>query len=228
MASIELIKAVAATAELCGAKLSEAAADMLVQDLSAYPERAVMVALNRVRKSGKRFSLGLIIEEIDQNDGRPGADTAWAMLPRDESQTVVWTNEMQQAWGVASPLMDMGDKFGARRAFCEAYDRIVEQARENGVAPRWEASLGLDPHGRESALREAVRKGYLLESSLPTLLPAPDMTRSPIAAIAFGAANTPLLEHDGGGTETSRERALEMLARLREAIKPRPEPDQQG
>lgn len=216
MASRELIQAIAATAELCGAKLSEAAAMMLVSDLSEYPEHQVLAALVKVRKTGKRFSLGAVIDEIDQNDGRPGADAAWAMLPFDENQTVVWTNEMRTAWGLASPLWEMGDKFGARRAFVEAYGKEAEKAREQGATLFWEVSLGLDPLGREAPLRAAVERGLLPSSQLPNLLPAPDMTQSPIAAIAYGGAATPLLECDS--TPTSREKAMEMLARLKEAI----------
>lgn len=220
MASRELIQAIAATAELCGAKLSEAAAMMLVQDLSEYPEQQVLVALTRVRKSGKRFSLGAVIEEIDQNDGRPGPDAAWAMLPRDESQTVVWTPEMQEAWGIAAPLVEIGDKFGARRAFCEAYERIVERNRESGVTARWEVSLGQDPRGREAPLRAAVEKGYLLESHLPALLPAPDMTRSPIAGLlANGAIKTPLLEGEAAPKETTPEQARANIERLQAELR---------
>lgn len=214
MASRELIQAIAATAELCGAKLSEAAAMMLVQDLAQYPEGHVLQALSRVRKSGKRFSVGLVIEEIDQNDGRPGADAAWAMLPRSENQTVVWTQEMQAAWGVAAPLMEDGDRFGARRAFVEEYERLVDKAREAGLSPRWEASLGLDPNGREAAIRDAAQKGLLPARHMPNLLPAPDMTKSPIAAIAFGAAK-PMLEHD---KPMDREKAIAALQRLRDEL----------
>lgn len=216
MATRELIQAIAATAELCGAKLSEAAAMMLVNDLSEYPEHQVLAALVRVRKTGKRFSLGAVIEAIDQNDGRPGADEAWAMLPFDEDTTVVWTSEMRKAWGFAAPLWDMGDKFGARRAFVEAYEKEAEKAREQRATLFWEVSLGLDPNGREAPLRAAVERGLIPSDRLPALLPAPDMTKSPIAALAFNGAATPLLEHDG--TPTSREKAMEMLARLKEAI----------
>lgn len=190
---------------------------MLVADLSAYPEQHVLSALELVRKSGKRFSLGAIIAEIDQNDGRPGADAAWAMLPFNENQTVVWTIEMQRAWGVASSLVEMGDKFGARRAFVETYEQLVDRARADGIAPRWEASLGLDPHGREAPLRAAVERGLLPSAHLPALLPAPDMTKSPIAALAFNATAAPLLEHDTTA-ETSREAALVNLAQIRAVI----------
>ena len=63
MASLDLIKAIAATAELCGAKLSEAAAEMLLLDLSAYPEAEVMAALARVRRSGKRLAGGAEVQQ---------------------------------------------------------------------------------------------------------------------------------------------------------------------
>jgi hypothetical protein len=218
MASKELIQAIAATAELCGAKISETAAMMLVHDLAAYPEPQVFAALSKVRKTGKRFSLGSLVDAINQNDGRPGGDEAWAMLPFDENTTVVWTDEMRRAWAIASPLLEMGDKFGARRAFVEAYEKEVEKAREAGATLRWEVSLGLDPRGREAPLRAAVERGQLGMDQLPVLLPAPDMTQSPIAQIAFAATATPLLEGDGVGKPTSNEVARETLRKLKEAM----------
>lgn len=210
MSSAELIQAIAATAELCGAALSEAAAKMLVRDLSEYPEEAVLRALTKVRRSGKRFSLGAIIEEIDAQDGRPGAAAAWAMIPRGESETVVWTEEMAKAWGVAAPLLDAGDKFGASRAFAEEYERLCEQARERGDPVRWTVSMGSDPHGREAAIRDAVEKGRLPASSLG-MLPPPESGNSLLLAMS-GQANTPRLE---GGAPVDREKALRMLKQLR-------------
>lgn len=209
MATRELIQAIAVTAELCGAKLSEAAASALIADLSSYPEKNVIAALSRVRRSGKRFSLGVVIEEIEQTDGRPGADAAYAMLPMNENQTVVWTTEMQEAWGIAAPLLEEGDKFSARRAFVEEYERIVERNRAQGIPPRWEASLGLDPRGRETVVRQAVEKGLLTAQQVTTLLPAPDLTKSPLAAIAFSGASK--ME----GEPVDREKAREILAKLR-------------
>ncbi|HJV52762.1 MAG TPA: hypothetical protein VJ652_14945 [Noviherbaspirillum sp.] len=214
MATAELIQAIAATAELCGAKLSEAAARMLVRDLSAYPEQRVMAALTKVRKSGKRFSLGVIIEEIEQGDGRPGPDAAWAMLPRSEDDTCVWTPEMQTAWGIARPLLEDGDKFGARRAFVEEYERRVDEARENGIPVRWEVSLGQDQNGREAVVRDAVTRGLIPASQMQTLLPSPDMTQSPIAQIAFGSAKQ--IGHES--TPADREKVAEMLRKLKQEL----------
>ncbi len=53
------------------------------------------------------------------------------MLPYDESTSVVWTDEMCQAWGVAAPLLEDGDKVGARMAFKESYARLIEEARQH-------------------------------------------------------------------------------------------------
>lgn len=213
MASLDLIKAIAATAELCGANLSEAAAEMLLADLSAYPEQAVMAALARVRRSGKRFSLGAIIENIETQDGRPGAAAAWAMLPRSESQSVVWTREMAQAWGVARPLMETGDKFGAQRAFTEEYQRLCDEARERNDPVQWEASFGDDPYGREAVVREAIEKGRLPQGAM-TLLPAPDLTQSPLVPALAGMMK-PMLE---GPQELDRETRLANLAKLKEIV----------
>ena len=211
MASKELIQAVGATAELCGAKLSEAAARMLIADLSAYPEPAVISALSRVRRKGKRFSLGAIIEEIDSQDERPGADAAWAMLPRSEDQSVVWTREMALAHGIAAPLIEIGDKFGAQRAFKEEYTRLCDAARERGERVQWEPSLGHDPAGREHVVREAIEKGRLPASSAVNLLPAPDMTQSPIVALLSGPV-------DPDKQPMGREKALAAIAELKATL----------
>jgi hypothetical protein len=182
MASQELIQAIAATVELCGARLSEAAVDMLIADLSGYPEKIVIDALVRVRRGGKRFSVGAIIEEIDANDERPGPDKAWALIPKSEDQTVVWTREMAVAHGVAAPLLEMGDKFGAHRAFREEYVRLCEKARERAERVQWEVSLGLNPHGREPVISEAINRGLLPPSS-SMLLPPKDADSIPTTAL---------------------------------------------
>lgn len=89
-------------------------------------------------------------------DGRPTADEAWAMIPRDEMTSAVMTQEMADAWGVARPLLDEGDQVAARMAFKDVYNRNVEESKRNGLPPKWFASLGHDPDGREDALTDAV------------------------------------------------------------------------
>ena len=116
MPSIELLQAVAVTAELCGRTFSEGAARMFVHDLAGFDEQAVMKALARCRREVKGIlTIQDVVSRID--DGRPGVEEAWAMLPLDEAQSVVWSAEMAEAFGVARGLIDDGDRVAARMAF---------------------------------------------------------------------------------------------------------------
>jgi len=158
--SIELIQAVAVTAELCGRTFSEAAARTFVGDLAAYPEQAVIKALARCRKEVRgMLTVQDVVSRID--DGRPGPDEAWALMPMDEAQSVVWTDEMAQAFGVARQLLEAGDKMAARLAFKEQYVSLVNAARDAGRPVQWVPSLGHDPRGRDKVLADAVAAGRL-------------------------------------------------------------------
>lgn len=160
MPSVDLLQAVAVTAELCGRTFSEAAARVFVRDLEAYPEAAVIAALARCRKEVKGvLTVSDVVSRLD--DGRPGPEEAWALLPMSESQSAVWTDEMAAAWGVARPLLENGDKTGARFAFKESYVKRVSEARDRGKKVNWTPSLGTDPYGRERVLQEAVNAGRL-------------------------------------------------------------------
>jgi hypothetical protein len=106
-------------------------------------------------------------------DGRPGPDEAWAMLPRDEETTVVWTEEMRKAWSIALPLLDADESIPARMAFKEAYIREVSAARDSGIGPRWTVSLGHSVEGRTEALKKAVESGLITQEHAATMLPAP-------------------------------------------------------
>lgn len=177
MASSKLIEAIAVTAELCGRTYTPIAARVLADDLSGYDEQVVIRALSRCRKELKpgQFCLESITSRID--DGRPGVEEAWAMLPHDEYKTVVWTDEMVSAWAVALPLIEEGEAIAARMAFKEAYSKAVIQARENRAPVKWTASLGHDKNGRESVLIEAIEKGRLTAPQVKVLLPYHEVTQ---------------------------------------------------
>ena len=164
----ELVQALVLTGELMGRQLSVGAAKMMLADLAGYDRDMVAKALSRLRREGGRFAVDEILRRLD--DGRPGADEAWAMLPFDEGATVVWTDEMAEAWGIARPLFDARDRAGAQRAFREAYTKRVMEAREQRKAPRWWASLGSDKGGREAPLLEAVQRGRLTAQHVDGLL----------------------------------------------------------
>lgn len=110
---------------------------------------------------------GSIVQALKPKDtSRPGAEEAWAIAVRacDETETVMMTDEIAQAWGVAQPIFNLGDEVGARMAFKEAYGRILGSAE---APAKWFPSIGSDPYKRDTALAEAKRTG---------LLPAPTAT----------------------------------------------------
>lgn len=116
-----------------------------------------------------KVTVGNIIARLD--DGRPGAEEAFAMLPRSESETVVMTDEMAEAFNACRHMIDDGDMVAARMTFKEVYQREIALAREAKRLPRWFPSLGTDPNGRERALTEAVQRGRLSASAVAGLLP---------------------------------------------------------
>ena len=175
MPSAALLEAVAVTAELCGRTFSEGAARVFVADLSGFPEHAVIKALAKCRREVRGvMTVQDVVSRID--DGRPGPEEAWALMPFDESQSVVWSDEMARAFGVAGPLLAQGYKIAARMAFKEAYSRMVAEARDAGRKVSWTPSLGHDERGRAAALQvaaEAGRIGHDHAAALAPELPAP-------------------------------------------------------
>lgn len=142
--------------------------------LQSYGIDAVSAAFSEYAMRGKYTPKPAdILAILDRMlpDGRPGADEAWAMIPMDEYTSAVMTQEMADALHVAQPLLDAGDKIAARMAFKEAYSRIVDTNKRNGVKPSWFPSLGQDKEGREAVLAEAVRLGRLNADHAIGLLP---------------------------------------------------------
>lgn len=155
----ELIKALAVTAELTGTELTRAAAEVFAEDLSRYPLHQVLGALERCRRELKtRMVLADVISRLD--DGRPGAEEAWSMVPKSEADSVVWNDEISEAYGVASALLDH-DPIGARMAFKETYTAIVARARDRGEQPRWWPSYGREKSGRALAVRQAAERNRI-------------------------------------------------------------------
>jgi len=167
--SIKLSEAVAVTAELTQTHLSEIAAKVMLDDLARYPEHQVMGALTRCRRELKgRLTIADVLTRLD--DGRPGVEEAWAMVPKGEDATVVWTEEMALAMSVVHDLIDR-DEIAARMAFKEAYQRLCQSSRDRNAPVSWSVSLGWDAQGREQVIREAVEKGRLTSAQATIYLP---------------------------------------------------------
>ena len=148
---------------------------MMVFDvLSGYPLSSVKAAL-KMHSQKSRFAPtpADIVEIISSGDGRPTADEAWALCPKTETATVVWTDEIAEAFGVCSELLADGDAIAARMAFKASYDRICNIASLQHKRPVYRVSLGHDKAGIEPVIQKAVRLGRITQEAGQRYLPAP-------------------------------------------------------
>lgn len=155
----QLALAITATAEVLGQSLTADAAEMMADDLADYPAGAVAAALKACRRElNGKLTLAAILQRVQAADGRPGKDEAWAiaMTTNDEFETVVLTDEIQLALAAAKPVLDAGDKIGARMAFISAYERFVGQARDDAKPVNWHVSVGFDANRRIQAVTKAM------------------------------------------------------------------------
>jgi hypothetical protein len=186
-ANSKLLTTLKATAEIFNKQLSDTAALMFIADLADYPDQAVIDSLARCRKELRTFpTISDIVSRID--DGRPGPEEAWAMIPKDEESSIVWTDEMAEAFGVARGLIDE-DPVAARMAFKEAYVKRTQDARAARKPARWTVSLGNDKNGREAALREAVSRGRLTAPEAQALLPDLSLPSTDVRALVSSVMN---------------------------------------
>jgi len=183
MSTADIAAALAVCAEVMGRELSEPALEMMARDLGRYRQSYVFAALDRCRREVKgRLTLADVIERLD--DGRPGPEEAWAAVPKDEGETVVWTYEMMLAHAACLGLIAAGDLVAARMAFIESYRKLLVEARSSYTPVQWRVSLGHDPAGREGPVVEAVEKGRLPAAQAVRALPASDA----VQALAAGRA----------------------------------------
>ena len=160
MLTPEIIKAVAVTAELTGARLSEGAVEVMVEHLSGYDTAQVLAALHRCQLELRGpLTLGAIMDRLD--DGHLGPESAWALVGGlREDDSVVWTEEIAQAYGGVLGLLP-DDPIAARMAFLETYRGLLGTARSQRRAPVWMPSLGFNAAARVAALGAAVATGRL-------------------------------------------------------------------
>ncbi|WP_312800427.1 hypothetical protein [Pseudomonas sp.] len=156
----DLAMAICATAETLGQTISAGAAKIMAEDLACFEEQVIGDALRACRRelTGK-LTLAAILQRIQAADGRPGKDEAWsiALASNDEFDTVVMTEEIMQAMTSARPILNAGDKVGARMAFLSTYERLVDDARKQGIPVKWSISYGFDSQRRLAAIEEAAR-----------------------------------------------------------------------
>jgi hypothetical protein len=127
-----------------------------------------------------KLVLADIVQRVQAADGRPGRDEAWAvaLTSCDEFETVVMTDEIQLALNAARPVLQAGDRIGARMAFISAYDRFVSESRANATPVKWNMSLGFDAGRRIAAVVRAVELQRIPQERAQLLIA--DMSYEPV------------------------------------------------
>ncbi len=163
MTLAERIQAVAEVTT--GRAMSAMAAGMIAAQLEERPEAEVIAALDQCMREGVRW---LTLAEVTRRlpGAHLGAAEAWAIAERayDETDSVVWTHEIERAFGVVRHLED---RVAARLGFREAYERLVGEA---GGRPTWNLSSGTDSMSRAAAVHDAIGAGRLAKGDAKRLL----------------------------------------------------------
>ncbi len=178
----QLLLSLFATAEVMGQQLTQGAALLMVEDLREHSEAVLSAALRACRREGGRLTVAAIMKHAQAADGRPGKDEAWAIAlsANDEFDTVLLTPEIRQAMAASDPVLQAGDKIGARMAFMSAYERHCAFARAEAQPVKWEVSLGYDQARRVAAIEGAVRAKLITQDSANKHLA--DLRIAPITA----------------------------------------------
>lgn len=187
--------------------------------LEDYPISVIQHAGREYLRDGKYPPKPSDIREVIEaakRDCWPSGNEAWAMVQRadDEAETVVWTEEAKQAYfRAAKPLIDEGDRIGARMAFLDAYEKQVSAAIQANRPPTVEISEGHDPTLRRPAIEQALNHGLLTHQEAEHRLIGCDRE-----VTGDGKALAGLLTSDAGGAEPSP-RAREWIEHIRANIK---------
>ena len=138
-----------------------------------------------------------ILKIISSMDGRPDAEEAWALSLKglDEGDTVMWTQEMAASWAISQQIMASGDSIGARMAFRQHYERLLQNSRESGVRVKWELSLGHDASRRNEAITQAVNRGLISQDKANHFLVAEITSEGRELAGMLGYSGDKVIDH---------------------------------
>jgi hypothetical protein len=200
--------------------------NLLVDDLAPFGLPVILQGFSRLRVtySGQQpITSALLIGACESAAGRLSPDEAWSLAlgARDEAATVVWNDEIEQAWWGAAELMrgPRPDQVGARRAFIDTYTNVCHRKRERGELPVVSASLGTDKRLQVEAVRKAHSRGLdvqpLLEGEQGAIIKLALESEKGGAALLLGRSIEGAADEQGRGA-AARAKFSDELDRLRE------------
>lgn len=207
----------AATAEAMGHVLSENAIVVMGGELLHYTKPQLQVALARTRaETSGRLTLNTVLQRLDAGVGRLGPEEAWAvaLAAMAEQATVVWNDEVQQAWSTCQELMRHGDKIGARMAFKQAYERITQDNRVSKVNPTPLVSVGWDRDLKIKTITQAYEQGRLPLEQAKTLLAGESVVFNEGQAVVLEVTRGPAIDYDPRGKPFKTDRPALALGHL--------------
>ena len=108
-------------------------------------------------------------------DHWPAPNEAWAMVPKDESDSAATLKEIMGAWSAVEALYRPNNETPARMAFLDFYKRAVSTAKQNNEQPEWFVTLGHRSEGRHEAKVESIRLANMMRQPDDQIaLPAPE------------------------------------------------------
>lgn len=179
----EFLTVIGGLLELYGQQASTTKVNIYWSTVGQYPIDSLRRAANAwVRKSEFMPKPADLIKLMGGAGNHLSPDEAWsiAILASDETNTVVWTNEIAKAWSQAEIVYCNGDKIGARRTFIEAYERLVNESMMYCRPIEFFVSLGNDKSRRVDAINHAVFTGLLTKERANYYLPKLENTISMI------------------------------------------------
>ncbi len=180
----QFVEMLQATLEIYGTKLTQGAISIWVAALSEYSLKQLRGALSDYVKTAGTGHFAPkpadLIELLAGDDGRPGAEEAWALCPMSEWESAYWTDETARAFGAgAADMVNRGDTIGARMAFREVYTRYVSDARANKIPINWFLSQGYDKHDRDVKMSQAISLGRVSLARAKEILPMLEYHQEP-------------------------------------------------
>lgn len=188
--SNDAIRAITATVRNYGRALDDDVLELWLDDLESYHSEQVIDACKRYRdnpKNEKAPTIGQIIGLIErkEEDGRPGAEEAWATIKPllgNEDISAIVTQEMQGAYIAANNLGK--DLIGARKAFIEVYEKLVKQSRDDSQPCIWLLWAGESKDLRTEAAIKGIKSGKLKPEQVKQWLPASTSKNIELADLA--------------------------------------------
>lgn len=188
--SAEILKAIMLiTAEYDLPAFTEERIKMWEQALSSFPLGSVRNSItSHITSSSYKPQLADIVKgcEAQEDSNWLGAEEAWALAPKSESESAMVTPEIAEA---LASISRMNDPISSRMAFKETYLRLVAKSKIKRLQPRYFASLGTDINGRVSMLAHAVKTNKISLDAATALVPELSIDLVKMC----GAKNHPLL-----------------------------------